>query len=352
MERLHIDLGKDSYPIVIEDGLLKNLNVYMEEADKWVIITDDIVDGLYGQSLYEKLKDQFNIIKYVIPSGEVNKNISTITNILSYMLEHQLTRKSRVLALGGGVVGDMAGFCASIYMRGIDFIQVPTTLLAQVDSSVGGKTGVNMPQGKNLVGTFYQPKTVVIDTEVLKTLPIRELISGIGEVLKYGVIYDYEFFCFLKDNLQKLQSLDQDVLTFVIKKCCEIKAEIVSSDEKENGLRKILNFGHTIGHGLEAVTNYEKYTHGEAVLIGMYLETKLAFELAMIEEDYFVEIESLLKAFQTQLNMISVDGLINAMKGDKKNQEDKISFILPNGRGTVTELLLSPEEIKGLLKVN
>ncbi|WP_026476075.1 3-dehydroquinate synthase [Alkaliphilus transvaalensis] len=349
MERLQINLGKESYTINIEDGLRYRLKDTLKSTPEGLIITDEHVDELYAKEMYTELSRNFKIFKYVISAGETSKNLETVTNILNYMLDHNLSRNCTVIAFGGGVVGDIAGFCSSIYMRGVDYIQVPTTLLAQVDSSVGGKTGINMPQGKNLVGSFYQPKEVVIDTGVLNSLPEKEVMSGIGEVIKYGFIEDYDFFLYLKENLKALIQLDTKVLKYTIKKCCEIKGRIVSKDEKEKGLRKILNFGHTIGHALEVTTKYKTYTHGEAVLIGMYHEAKMALRLSLIDEEYFMEIADLMKGFNTSLEVTELEDLIGAMKGDKKNRDNRISFILPNGRGSVEEILLSSKEARELL---
>ncbi|SNS81372.1 3-dehydroquinate synthase [Anaerovirgula multivorans] len=346
MERLFIDLNDNSYMISIDRGLLGNLQDFLGEGDRWVIVTDENVDVLYGQKLMQLLKDR-KVEKIVIPSGEGSKNLQTVEYLLKTMLEYGLTRRSKVIALGGGVVGDIAGFCASIYMRGIPFIQVPTTLLAQVDSSVGGKTGVNMPQGKNIVGSFYQPQTVVIDVETLSTLSKRELISGIGEVIKYGIIYDYNFLEYINKNLSKLFALEEEVIIKVIKRCCEIKAEVVSKDEKEEGLRKILNYGHTIGHALETATHYKNYTHGEAVLIGMYYEALMAKKLGYIDESYYKQISETIRktGISLEIYRTPLPVLIDCMMKDKKNKDGKISFILPEGKGKVTEVLLTREEI-------
>lgn len=332
--------------ISIDRGLLGNLQDFLGEGDRWVIVTDENVDVLYGQKLMQLLKDR-KVEKIVIPSGEGSKNLQTVEYLLKTMLEYGLTRRSKVIALGGGVVGDIAGFCASIYMRGIPFIQVPTTLLAQVDSSVGGKTGVNMPQGKNIVGSFYQPQTVVIDVETLSTLSKRELISGIGEVIKYGIIYDYNFLEYINKNLSKLFALEEEVIIKVIKRCCEIKAEVVSKDEKEEGLRKILNYGHTIGHALETATHYKNYTHGEAVLIGMYYEALMAKKLGYIDESYYKQISETIRktGISLEIYRTPLPVLIDCMMKDKKNKDGKISFILPEGKGKVTEVLLTREEI-------
>lgn len=347
MERVFIDLNENSYFIHIERGLLSSLSDYVGKADKWLLITDENVDRLYGDIVYEALQGK-ELYKVIIKPGEQSKTMHIVEDILSKMIKFDLTRNSKIIALGGGVVGDISGFCASIYMRGITFIQVPTTLLSQVDSSVGGKTGVNMCEVKNMVGSFYQPEAVIIDTNTLKTLPNKELISGLGEVIKYGIIWDYNFFNNIKKNIVKMLQLEEGVMESIIKKCCEIKAEIVSQDEKEMGLRKILNHGHTIGHGLETITSYEKYTHGEAVLVGMYYESLMAKNFGYIEETYFDEIRELIKSLGISLDIseFPLEVLVKAMMKDKKNREEKISFIFPKDRGKVEEVLLDRGEVR------
>ena len=346
MKKVFIDLGVNSYYIYIDDGLLNSPLEYIGQGDKYLIILDENIERIYGNILYDSLKGK-EIHKFVIPPGEKSKTLGMVEEILSKMIEFGLTRKSKIIALGGGVVGDISGFCASIYMRGIAFIQIPTTLLSQVDSSVGGKTGVNMDQGKNMVGSFYQPESVIIDTNTLKTLNKRELISGIGEVIKYGIICDYEFFKWIKENLKYILQLEKNTMKTIIKKSCKIKAHIVSEDEKDVGIRKILNYGHTIGHGLETITNYEKYTHGEAVILGMYYEAFIAKNLGYIEEKYFREIENLIISLDVSLDMrdCSIELLVDAMMKDKKNKENKISFIFPKERGKAEEDLLDKKDV-------
>lgn len=347
MESLEINLGERSYSIYIGTGLFSRLEEFKPKADRYLLLTDENVDDYYGEQVMAAIGKE-NCQKYVIESGERSKTMETVTGILSYMLDHQFTRKSVLIALGGGVVGDIAGFCASIYMRGIEWIQLPTTLLAQVDSSVGGKTGINMPQGKNVIGSFYQPQAVIIDIDVLKTLPKRELVSGIGEVIKYGIICNYDFFSYMNQNLCQLFTLEKNVLEKVIYDCCSMKAEVVAADERESGLRKILNFGHTFGHGLEAATNYEKYTHGEAVLIGMAVEAKMAWGRGWIDRSYYEEIKALIERTGVSLDFGNMDRalLLDKMMGDKKNQENRISFILPKGKGRVEEMLLQRDSVK------
>lgn len=338
MEKIYIDLGINSYYIYIKEGLLNFLSSYIGKADKYLIILDENVEKVYGDMVCKNLEAN-EIYKIVIPYGEESKNLGLVEKVLSRMIEIGITRRSKIIALGGGVVGDIAGFCASIYMRGIPFIQVPTTLLSQVDSSIGGKTGVNMPYGKNMVGSFYQPEVVIIDINTLQTLDKKELISGLGEVIKYGIIWDYDFFNIINKNISNILKLEESIMKIIIKRCCEIKAEIVSKDEKELGIRKILNHGHTIGHGLEVITDYKEYNHGEAVLLGIYYESFIAKNLGYIEEDYFIEIESLIKNLNISLDIskFNMEDLVYAMMKDKKNKEGKISFILPMGKGKVQE---------------
>lgn len=350
METVHVDLGPSSYAIRIATGLLDHIREYLDQAEGWVVITDEVVDALYGSRLGQALGDTAS--RVVISQGEKAKNLKTVGGILGKMLDLGLTRRSAVIALGGGVVGDVAGFCASIYMRGIPFVQVPTTLLAQVDSSVGGKTGVNLPGGKNTVGSFYQPRGVLIDPDTLNTLPKRQLVSGVAEVIKYGVVYDHGFFGYLQEHFADLLRLDEKVVARVIKRCCEIKAEVVAKDEEEMGLRKILNCGHTVGHALETVTAYQQYTHGEAVMLGLYLETRMAEALGFADPSYGYEILTLLGKTGVNLTLDGdlVDELVGSMTADKKNRGGRISFVLPAGKGTTREVLLTVQEITELLR--
>ena len=342
MEKINISLNENSYDIIIGKNILDNIDdLIQDNGENNFIITDVNVNDLYGY----KLASLKNYHKVIIEPGEKSKSIDLAIDILKDMLTKGLSRKSNVIAFGGGVVGDMAGFCSSIYMRGISFIQIPTTLLAQVDSSVGGKTGVNLLEHKNSIGSFYQPSQVIMDTELLKTLPYNQLLSGLGEVIKYGIIYDYSFFQYIVRKIHNIKSLDPDVILYVIKRCCEIKAEIVSQDEKEEGLRKILNFGHTIGHGLETISNFSKYSHGEAIIIGMYAETLLAQKLDLINEDYSMEILQFLESLDIDLDISSYpkEELVSHLLHDKKNVKGKISFILPLLPGKVKEVFLEKE---------
>ncbi len=344
MEKARVDLNENSYNILIGTNILKDLkNLIDNNSEQNFIITDKNMNALYGHYI-DTLN---NYEKIVIEPGEQSKSIDVTTYILKRMLEKGASRKSGIIAFGGGVVGDLAGFCSAIYMRGISFIQIPTTLLAQVDSSVGGKTGINLLHYKNSIGAFYQPDMVIIDTGLLKTLPYRELLSGIGEIIKYGIIYDYEFLKYVIENIEQIKKCNDNIMSYIVKRCCEIKAEIVSQDEKEKGLRKILNFGHTIGHALEGITNFSKYTHGEAVIIGMYYETIMAKKLKVIDEKYAQEILDFLYDLGVDLNIdnYSISELTDWMLKDKKNVGGKISFILPVKEGMVKEQLLERDEI-------
>lgn len=344
MEKVKIDLNENSYEILIKSGLLGDLEGLIgRNSEQNFIITDRNVDRLYGKFL----GSLDNYEKILIEPGEESKSIEVLTKILETMLEKGGSRKSRLIAFGGGVVGDLAGFSSAIYMRGIPFIQIPTSLLAQVDSSVGGKTAINLLHYKNSVGAFYQPSQVIIDIDLLQTLPYKEILSGIGEIIKYGLIYDYEFFQYIAKNIGGIKRCDKDIMPYVIKRCCEIKAEIVSQDEKEKGLRKILNFGHTLGHALEGISNFSRYSHGEAVIIGMYYETILAERLNIVGKEYAREILDFIQDLGLDLNIDNYPSsqLIDWMLRDKKNSGGKISFILPLGPGRVREFLLARDEI-------
>lgn len=350
METLAVSLGEKSYHIYIKDGILADLAAYSGTADKWFILTDENLDRLYGTALAAALEG-LPYAKFVLPPGETSKSFHTVETIIDAMLAAGLTRHSAIIAFGGGVVGDLAGFCASIYMRGIRYLQIPTTLLAQVDSSVGGKTGINVSQGKNMAGTFYQPQVVLIDTGLLATLPQREFTAGLGEVIKYGLIYDYQFLQHIKNNFVRFCNLDFAALNSLIRQCCQIKASIVGQDETERDLRKILNFGHTIGHALETLTHYQRYLHGEAVLIGMHYESLLAKKMNLISEAYSREIADLIGRtnISADLRDFSLTSLVEQMRTDKKNQDGVISFILPTGLGQVTEYTMTPQQTLTLL---
>lgn len=345
MEKVKVNLNEYSYDILIAHNLTDELYKLIEHnSEKNFIITEKNLYNIYSHKI-DILSDYEKII---INQGERSKSLDMAEKILEEIIKKGGNRKSKILALGGGVIGDIAGFCASIYMRGIPFIQIPTTLLAQVDSSVGGKTGVNFKNYKNIIGTFYQPAMVIIDTNFLKSLHYNELLSGIGEIVKYGIVYDYDFFKYIIKNIEKIKSCDENIMPCIIKHSVEIKSLIVSKDEKESSLRKILNFGHTIAHALESITNFSKYRHGEAVIVGMYYETLMSRNMNLIEDDYADEILEFLTALKVDLSLDNYkkEELISLMIKDKKNSNNKISFILPVGKGEVKEILLDKSEIK------
>jgi 3-dehydroquinate synthase len=280
----------------------------------------------------------FSCTEVILPDGEAFKTMASAERIFEELLKAGLDRKSALIAIGGGVIGDLAGFAASVYMRGIDFVQIPTTLLAQVDSSVGGKTGVNHPLGKNMIGTFWQPRLVWIDIDTLGTLPRREFIAGVAEIIKYGIIWDHELFAYLEKNAQHVLSLQSDALRHIISRSCEIKADVVARDEREGGLRAILNFGHTIGHALETATGYTAFVHGEAVAIGMSVEAEIAQLLGLLSSDEVAGIRSLIRAYGLPTAVpgsIDLDLFFSSMKLDKKAVSGELRFILPERIGSV-----------------
>ncbi|QIB26725.1 3-dehydroquinate synthase [Caloranaerobacter azorensis] len=253
------------------------------------------------------------------------------------MLEAGCNRKTTLISLGGGVVGDLTGFVAATFMRGINFVQIPTTLLSQVDSSIGGKVGVNFKNYKNIIGSFYQPKGVIIDTETLKTLDEREIINGLGEVFKYGLIMDYDFFLWLNDNLNSILKLENNYIMNIVKKSLNIKKIIVQKDEKESNIRKVLNFGHTIGHGIETLDDFNTFKHGEAVVLGMMLESLISTEMGLIDRKYYIEIIDSLSRLVSPVKFSAFEQkqIMNAIKHDKKNEKGKIVLVLPIGKGRV-----------------
>lgn len=342
MEKVRVRLKERSYDICIGSNILKKIGAKLKSfktSPKTALISNPTVYKLYGKAVLNSLKTAgFNAIPVIIPDGEEYKDITTIINIYGELLKHGLDRRSVLIALGGGVIGDITGFVASTYMRGIVYIQIPTTLLAQVDSSVGGKTGVNHKLGKNMIGTFYQPRLVWIDIDTLKTLPKRELLAGLAEVIKYGVIKDKRLFNFLEDNNRKILHLDKNALSHIITRSCEIKAEVVSKDERESGLRATLNHGHTIGHAIETVTEYKKFLHGEAIAIGMHLEAKIAEILGFLKIHDVLRIKALIDSFGLPSEMpsdLDMDTLMSSMQLDKKAVAGELKFILPERIGNV-----------------
>ena len=340
LQSVKVELGERSYKIIIGRKILGKLGIMIHKfrPSKVAIISNDTVFRIYGDDLLRSMKDN-NMSPEVIlvPDGEEYKDPLWAYYLHGRLLKARFDRDSILVALGGGVVGDITGFVASTYMRGVRFVQVPTTLLAQVDSSVGGKTGVNHPSGKNMIGTFYQPSLVMIDVNTLSTLPAREFSAGIAEIIKYGVIADRKLFDELLDKKDAVVSLSDSIIS-VIKRSCEIKAEVVSKDEREAGLRAILNFGHTIGHAIETVTGYRKFLHGEAIAIGMCSAADLAVKIGIFGRDDSLLLKKLVRLYELPSHIpdgiASVD-IMSAIEVDKKTRAGVLRLILPESIGRV-----------------
>jgi 3-dehydroquinate synthase len=339
---VHVGLGQRSYDIKIgTETLGETARLVAENCPSWhaVVVTDENVEHPHAMVVAEALAQsglQVDVI--VVPAGEPSKSIDTLAALWEKCLSLGTDRKSVVVAVGGGVVGDLAGYLAASYARGLRFVQVPTTLLAQVDSSVGGKTGINLPGAKNMVGAFWQPAGVLIDTQVLSTLPQREYRAGLAEVVKYGVILDADFFAYLEDNIDGLNRRDDGVLVRVIQRCCRLKADVVERDEtEESGLRAVLNYGHTFCHALEAVMGYGQLLHGEAVSIGMLCASRLAHRLGRVDGILTVRQAELLESLGLPTGVPDVDHeqLLAAMRHDKKVKHGRLRFVLPTRMGHV-----------------
>jgi len=352
MDRIRVSLGENSYNINVGSGILEEFGPMLKKTngyEKVIVITDPLVNELWGGILKSSIKNAGFALDFIeIPRGEQYKNLGVAFKIYDKLLNLEVHRDCCVVAFGGGVIGDLAGFVASTYMRGLSLVHVPTTLLAQVDSSIGGKTSVNHPKGKNLIGVFYQPVFVYSDIETLTTLPQKELSTGLAEVIKYGVIEDEDFFKFLEANSHHLNIKafeDKDTLKAALKvwqtivcESCKIKARVVEQDEKEHGLRMVLNFGHTIGHAIETSTRYSKYNHGEAVAIGMVAATSISREMGMVEESQVERLKTLLAKLKLPTTVdirLSAEKVVNNLRVDKKIREGKIKFVLPKKTGKV-----------------
>lgn len=343
MRNVKVPLGQRSYEIRIGRGLLSRLGAEcakLKLGRRCAVISDANVARHYGKTALRSLaRAGFEPFLITVPAGETAKSLKSVQSCYDRLVAHRLERKSFIVALGGGVTGDLAGFVSATYLRGIPFVQVPTTLLAQVDSSVGGKVGVNLKAGKNLVGAFYQPRLVLCDLDTFKTLPTREYRSGLAEVIKYGIIYDAALFKQLERELPKLLRRDPNILAGVVARCCEIKAEVVAQDETDAGLRAILNFGHTVGHGLEAISGYGKYLHGEAISIGQVAASEISAQLTGLRAD---EVESIRALFRraglpvaVKLSAAQRKKLLAAMRLDKKVSGGEIKFVLARKIGKV-----------------
>lgn len=339
--QIDVALDDHSYPVYIGTDIHSSFAPVCRQhgiPDTIVLITDQNVARLHLVPLVRNLKHhKFQLTTIVRPPGEIQKSLRCSHAIYTAMLEKKIPRNSAVIAFGGGVIGDLAGFIAATYHRGIKLVQVPTTLLAQVDSSIGGKVGINHPLGKNMIGAFHQPAFVWMDEEYLKTLPLREVICGVGEVMKYGIIRDAELFTFLESRLEDILRLDSEAVMHVQAICATIKAQVVSEDEKENGVRIILNCGHTIGHGIESAGRYRLLKHGEAVLLGLIAESFIANKLGLLERKHYERIVDLCRRvrMKAKLSSLRISDVINAIFHDKKRISTKIRFILPTKIGEV-----------------
>jgi 3-dehydroquinate synthase len=332
MQQLQVDLADRSYPIFIGEDLISKSDLFSQyiSGRQICVVTNSTVAPLYLDKLSASLSD-YQIDQVILPDGEEFKTLQTWGSIFDKLLEARHNRSTTIIALGGGVVGDMAGFAAATYQRGVDFIQIPTTLLSMVDSSVGGKTGVNHPMGKNMIGAFYQPRLVLADISLLKTLPQREISAGIAEIIKYGLISDYEFFVWLEKNMDRLMQGDVDALSYAVKRSCENKAFVVGKDERESGLRAILNLGHTFGHAIETAQGYGKWLHGEAVAAGMVMAADLSCRRGAIGGDDLQRIVSLLQRAKLPVKApsnMNADNFLSLMGVDKKVLDGRLRLVL------------------------
>jgi len=338
----HVNLADRSYDIQIGSGNLKGLSPFLQKhcaSNHAVIITDTNVDALYADKLGDVLaEDQWEVHILVVDAGELSKSPEVACDLWETMLDEGTDRQSIVVAVGGGVVGDLAGYVAATYTRGLGFFQVPTSLLAQVDSSVGGKVGINLPGAKNMVGAFWQPLGVLIDVDVLATLPEREYRAGLAEVVKYGIILDAEFFAYLEQNVAAINAHDPATLSYIVERCCRLKADVVEQDERETtGLRAVLNYGHTFAHAFEAAGNYGELLHGEAVSIGMMCAARLAQRMGRVDQSFVDRQLALLQSLSLPVDTPNFDpeDLLALMRRDKKVDEGQLRFVLPNKLGHV-----------------
>ncbi|MFC1987847.1 3-dehydroquinate synthase [Chloroflexota bacterium] len=341
MQKVIVRLGSNSYNVHIGPGLLMQCGPKLKEigfSDKLVIITDPIVKSLHGSTLKQSLSSSgFNVLMLEIPEGEEYKSLETAGKLYQDLTEFYAERTTPILALGGGIIGDIAGFVAATYLRGVPLIQIPTTLLAQVDSSIGGKVAVNHDQLKNKIGAFYQPRLVISDVTILKTLPAKEVSDGLAEAIKYGVICDEELFTYIEKHLDQIKSLDDRALETIVFRSAKIKAEVVGKDERDFGMRNILNYGHTVGHAIESVSDF-KVQHGEAVAIGMIAEARIANKLGLLDNNTLTRLKNVIAGagLPTKIPNLELERLIQAMKHDKKILQGRIKFVLPKSIGEVS----------------
>jgi 3-dehydroquinate synthase len=351
LSTLTVNLAENSYDIVVECGALASLGqrcVSIGLKGIAAVISNSTVTPLYGHTVRESLLAAgFSVEMIEIPDGEEYKNSATLNQVYNDLLKAGVDRSSFIVALGGGVVGDLAGYAAATWMRGVPFVQVPTTLLAQVDSSVGGKTGIDHPNGKNLIGAFYQPRLVLIDVATLLTLDKRHFCAGLGEVIKYGVALDSSFFEYIDANIEAIMSMDLDTLIEVVLRCCQLKAQVVELDEKEAGLRTVLNYGHTLGHAFEAIGDYRGLVHGEAVAIGMILAAKVSVAKELCSPEDFAKISALIVRCGLSVKIPDFDRklLLSTVAADKKSKSGSITFICNKGIGMYSMSHHTPDEL-------
>lgn len=343
MQTLKVELGSRAYPIHIGQGLLRQADLILPHLKKKqvAVVTNTTVAPLYLEKFAQPLRDAgVAVISIILPDGEAYKNAETLSLIYDALLKNRCERSTTLIALGGGVIGDLTGYAAATYLRGVPFIQVPTTLLSQVDSSVGGKTGINHPLGKNMIGAFYQPQLVLADIDTLYTLPARELSAGLAEVIKYGLIRDVEFFAWLERNMTQLVALDATVLSYAIYRSCQNKAEVVAADERESGERALLNLGHTFGHAIENAMGYGVWLHGEAVAAGTVMAADLSHRMGWLSDEDILRITAIFKAAQLPVDSpsLGVERYLDLMGLDKKVVDGKIHFVLQKaiGKAVVT----------------
>lgn len=351
LPKVTVNINENSYPVYISPGLIYRAGILINEKGlpgKCAVVTDEVINGLHGEKLIKSFSEsEYPPELVTIPSGEQTKSWDQAGALIGELLRKGLDRQSTVIAFGGGVIGDLAGFVSAIYMRGISLIQIPTTLLAQVDSSIGGKTAVNHPYGKNLIGAFKQPSMVISDTSILKTLPLTQIRSGVAEVVKHGVIADEDLLSYVENNISEILKADPDILSHIVRRSVEIKTEFIRRDEREQtGVRALLNYGHTVGHALETLTN-SQLKHGEAVAIGMLIASRLSEKLGMINQSITSRQEQLLKNLGFETKPPSIDPLkvTKTMLYDKKVKDGRIRFVLPTGIGATPILKIIPEKM-------
>ncbi len=353
MEKVRVSLNENSYDIIIGDDILGNIGKNLDKYKKVVLISNETVGKLYSETVIKSLKDEGKEVHYFeLPDGEKYKSIDSALKIYDFMLDRNFDRGCLVLSLGGGVICDLSGYVAATYMRGIDFVQIPTSLLAQVDASVGGKVAINLPKGKNLIGAFHQPKLVYIDTNVINTLSERDIKTGLAEIVKHSIIYSKDYYDFLVDNADKIKQLDSETMIEMVRWSCEIKADVVSKDEKEMGIRAILNYGHTFAHAVETLGKYEIYRHGEAVSIGMKIAALLARDIGIAGDDLLAAQDRILDIFDLERAVIiyNEDTLVELMKKDKKAKNNKLKFILPKQVGSAEIFDVSEEDFRNFYR--